>query len=49
MLKHDFTSEEWLKYGDRFPKNYERVKILGRCFILIFNTYRGGFSIIWLS
>ena len=30
---------EWKKFGDRFPKNYQKLKLLGR----------GGFSLVWLG
>ena len=45
------TSEEYIKFGDRFPREFTRQKLLGR-FVggFIFSQItRGGFSIIWLG
>ena len=33
------TSEEFEKFGDRFPEKFKRFALLGR----------GGFSVVWLG
>lgn len=37
--REDLTEEEYGKFGDRFPGNFEKVGLLGR----------GGFSLVWLG
>lgn len=33
------SDEEWNKFGDRKPKDHEKLKLLGR----------GGFAMVWLG
>ena len=42
MKDHDFSDDDWMKFGDRFPSDYTRVKLLGR--YLMFLRIEGVFQ-----
>ncbi|KAL4477752.1 hypothetical protein ABPG72_018926 [Tetrahymena utriculariae] len=38
-ILYDMTDDEWNTFGDRFPSNFSKIRLLGR----------GGFALVWLG